>query len=70
MLQQGPAVVAMYPDYVGDANAYELIAEAANAQGDTKTEAAILTAYEHEGGQDPGAAEAPGDARGGRGAQR
>jgi cellulose synthase operon protein C len=53
VLDQGPAVVAIYPEYVGDASAYELIAEAANAQGDAKTEAAILTAYVHEGGQMP-----------------
>ena len=43
----------MYPEYVGDANAYELIAEAARANGDTKSEAAILTSYVHEGGQTP-----------------
>jgi tetratricopeptide (TPR) repeat protein len=53
VLQQGPAIVAMFPEYVGDASAYELIAEAANAKGDAKTEAAILTAYQHEGGQMP-----------------
>ncbi len=53
VLDQGPAVIAIYPEYVSDASAYELIAEAANAQGDTKTEAAILTAYMHEGGQMP-----------------
>jgi hypothetical protein len=52
VLQQGPAVVAIYPEYVSDASAYELIAQAANAQGDTKTEAATLTAYVHEGGQE------------------
>ncbi len=53
VLDQGPAVVAIYPEYVGDASAYELIAEAANGLGDAKTEASILTAYMHEGGQVP-----------------
>jgi predicted Zn-dependent protease len=53
VLQQGPDAVAMYPEYLGDANAYELIAEAAKAKGDTKSEAAILTAYVHMGGQMP-----------------
>jgi len=53
VLQQGPAVIAMYPEYVDDANAYELVAEADKARGDAKSEAAILTAYEHEGGQMP-----------------
>ncbi|HUD21352.1 MAG TPA: tetratricopeptide repeat protein [Acidobacteriaceae bacterium] len=53
VLQQGPAVIAMYPEYVDDANAYELMAEADQARGDAKSETAILTAYEHEGGQMP-----------------
>jgi tetratricopeptide (TPR) repeat protein len=53
VLQQGPAIVAMYPEYVADASAYELIADAAQMRGDTKTEAATLTAYMHEGGQNP-----------------
>ena len=53
VLQQGPAVIAMYPEYVDDANAYELVADADKARGDAKSEAAILTAYEHAGGQMP-----------------
>jgi tetratricopeptide (TPR) repeat protein len=53
VLAQGPAVLAMYPEYVGDANVYELMADADKAKGDSKAEAAALTAYEHEGGQDP-----------------
>jgi tetratricopeptide (TPR) repeat protein len=53
VLAQGPAVLAMYPEYVGDANIYELMADADRAKGDAKAEAAALTAYEHEGGQDP-----------------
>jgi tetratricopeptide (TPR) repeat protein len=53
VLAQGPAVLAMYPEYVGDANVYELMAEADRARGDAKGEAAALTGYEHEGGQDP-----------------
>jgi tetratricopeptide (TPR) repeat protein len=43
----------MYPQYVDDANAYELIADADHAVGDTKGEATILTAYEHAGGEAP-----------------
>src|SRR5260370_7266482 len=43
----------MYPEYVGDANIYELMADANKAKGDAKAEAAALTAYEHEGGQNP-----------------
>jgi cellulose synthase operon protein C len=53
VLAKGPAVLAMYPEYVGDANVYELMADANRAKGDAKAEAAALTAYEHEGGQDP-----------------
>jgi tetratricopeptide (TPR) repeat protein len=53
VLQEGPAVVAMYPQYVGDASAYELIADAAKAKGDAKTESANLAAYRNEGGQRP-----------------
>ncbi len=55
VLAQGPAVLTMYPEYVGDANVYELMADADKAKGDAKAEAAILTAYEHEGGQEPAA---------------
>ncbi len=51
--QAGPAALAMYPQYVDDANVYELIADADRAQGDKTGEMAILTAYEHEGGQAP-----------------
>jgi tetratricopeptide (TPR) repeat protein len=43
----------MYPEYVDDANAYELMAEADKARGDAKSEATILTAYEHAGGLMP-----------------
>jgi cellulose synthase operon protein C len=53
VVAQGPAVLAMYPEYVGDANVYELMADADKAKGDAKAEAAVLTAYEHEGGQEP-----------------
>jgi tetratricopeptide (TPR) repeat protein len=53
ILAQGPAVVAIYPEYVGDANVYELMADANRAKGDAKAEAAQLTAYEHQGGQEP-----------------
>src|SRR5882757_3843137 len=53
VLAKGPAVLAMYPEYVGDANVYELTADADKAKGDAKAEAAALTAYEHEGGQNP-----------------
>jgi cellulose synthase operon protein C len=53
VLQQGSAIVTMYPEHVGEANAYELMADAYQAKGDAKAEAAVLTAYEQEGGQIP-----------------
>ncbi len=53
VLQRGPSVIAMYPEYVGDASPYELVADAARENRDAKTEAAVLTAYVHEGGQMP-----------------
>jgi tetratricopeptide (TPR) repeat protein len=53
ILAEGPATTAMYPEYTSDASVYELMADAGRAKGDIKTEAAALTAYEHEGGQDP-----------------
>jgi hypothetical protein len=53
VLTQGPAVLGMYPEYVGDASVYELMADADRTKGDAKAEAAALTSYEHEGGQEP-----------------
>jgi cellulose synthase operon protein C len=53
VLAQGPAVLAMYPEYVGEANVYELMADADRGKGDAKGEAAALTAYVQEGGQEP-----------------
>jgi tetratricopeptide (TPR) repeat protein len=53
ILRDGPAVVAMYPEYVGDASAYEMVADAAKAQGKADKESEILTAYVHHGGQAP-----------------
>ena len=53
VLAQGPAVLALYPEYVGEANVYELLAEAHRAGNDAKGEAEALTAYEHQGGEAP-----------------
>ncbi len=53
VLAEGPTVIALYPEYVGDANVYELLAQAHRAANDAKAETADLTAYEHEGGEDP-----------------
>jgi cellulose synthase operon protein C len=53
VLEQGPGVLAMYPEYTDEANVYVLMADADKARGDDKSEAAILAAYEHEGGHMP-----------------
>ena len=53
VLKDAPAILAMYPEYVEQANIYEFIADADKARGDSKAEAAILRAYEHQGGQMP-----------------
>jgi tetratricopeptide (TPR) repeat protein len=53
VLRDGPAVLAMYPEYVDDANVYQWMADANKARGDSQAEVAILTAYEHQGGQMP-----------------
>ena len=53
IVQQGPAVLALYPEYVDDANVYEIMADAYRARGSAQSEQAILTGYEHAGGQSP-----------------
>ncbi len=53
VVKEGPAVLALYPQYVEDANAYVSVAFADNELGDSKGEAAALTQYEHAGGQSP-----------------
>ncbi|MGB2629019.1 MAG: tetratricopeptide repeat protein [Candidatus Acidiferrum sp.] len=55
VLAEGPLILAMYPEYVDEANVYILMADADKAKGDSKSEAVTLTAYEREGGQMPAA---------------
>jgi tetratricopeptide (TPR) repeat protein len=47
--------IQLYPEYVGDANAYEYLAKAQLAQKDDKGAAETLTAYASEGGENPDA---------------
>ena len=49
------AVVKLYPEYVGDANAYEYLAQAQLAKGDKPGAVATLTEYMKRGGESPGA---------------
>jgi len=53
VVRDAPAVLAMYPEYVEEASVYQFLADADQARGDRNAEAAILTAYEHQGGQMP-----------------
>ena len=47
------AVIKMYPEYVGDANAYEFLASAQLSKGDKSGAAATLTEYMKLGGESP-----------------
>jgi cellulose synthase operon protein C len=53
VIQEGEVVRRMYPEYVGAANPYELIAAADLAKGDKKAAETILIEYEKVGGDDP-----------------
>jgi cellulose synthase operon protein C len=53
VIKQGQRVRDLYPDYVYDANAYEFLAQAYEAEGNKKDAAAVLTDYEKHGGHDP-----------------
>ena len=55
VLRDGPAVLALYPEYVEDANVYGLMATADHERNDTKAEGAILSAYVKAGGESPDA---------------
>ena len=53
VLAEGETVRRLYPEYIGDANAYEFLAVAYLAKNDKKSAAAILADYEKMGGQNP-----------------
>ncbi len=53
VLAKGPAVRDMYPEYIGDANVYQFLAQADLAKSDKKSAAGELTAYEKMGGEEP-----------------
>ena len=55
VITDGTAVIALYPGYVGDANAYEMVADAQVAKGNKEGAAKTLTAYANEGGENPDA---------------
>jgi tetratricopeptide (TPR) repeat protein len=53
VVKAAPEVVRLYPEYVGDANAYEFLAAAQLAKGDKQGATMTLTAYEKMGGDSP-----------------
>jgi tetratricopeptide (TPR) repeat protein len=53
VIAEGPAVVRLYPDYVFEGNAYELLAQAYLAQGMRAPAAQTLGSYAAVGGRDP-----------------
>jgi Flp pilus assembly protein TadD len=53
VVKAAPEVLRLYPEYVGDANAYEFLAAAELAKGDKQGAMATLTAYEKMGGESP-----------------
>jgi tetratricopeptide (TPR) repeat protein len=53
VVSKGETVKALYPQYIGDANAYEFIAQAQLAQSNKPAAIAALTQYQTMGGHDP-----------------
>jgi cellulose synthase operon protein C len=53
MITEGATARSLYPEYVGEANAYEFLADAYLGKNDKKNAAAILADYEKMGGQNP-----------------
>jgi len=51
--QKAEEIRRLYPDYVYDANVYEILAEAYLAKQDKQAAAVVLTEYEKFGGRDP-----------------
>jgi tetratricopeptide (TPR) repeat protein len=54
VIEEGEVVRRKYPEYIGAANPYELVAVADLAKGDKKAAEAILVEYQKIGGSDPG----------------
>jgi cellulose synthase operon protein C len=53
VVKAAPEVLRLYPEYVGDANAYEFLAAAQLTKGDKQGAMMTLTAYEKMGGDSP-----------------
>lgn len=53
VIRDGDAVIALYPQYVYDSNAYVLLAQAYLAKSNTAAAARVLDAYMRQGGRQP-----------------
>lgn len=53
VLLQAPKVIQLYPEYIGDANAYEMLSQAQLSKNDTTAAIATLTSYKNMGGMSP-----------------
>ena len=53
VIAAAPKVIALYPEYVEDANAYEVLAKAQLVKGNKQAAADALEEYEKRGGEDP-----------------
>ena len=53
VIAAGPNAIALYPEYVEDANVYQLVADAQLAKGNKQAAADALKQYEKQGGEDP-----------------
>jgi hypothetical protein len=54
VIAAAPAVIKLYPEYVEDANAYEILANAQLIKGNKQAALDALAEYERRGGEDPG----------------
>jgi Flp pilus assembly protein TadD len=55
VIAMAPGLIQMYPEYVGDANAYEYLAGAQMLKSNKQAAMDTLVAYEKMGGENPGA---------------
>jgi tetratricopeptide (TPR) repeat protein len=53
VLKDSEALLKMYPEYIGDANVYQLLADTDEAKHDNTAAITVLGNYIHAGGEDP-----------------
>ncbi len=53
VIAQAPKVIQLYPEYIGDANAYEMLSQAQLVKHDKPAAVATLSSYKEMGGMSP-----------------